>query len=203
MSKTNGTEDEPSLFRIGVAGAGSGFVASHVFFSTAFFPHASTHCSFQCTRRFLSAPTELIKIRQQSAPIHSSPTTLSVISSIIRAEGVRGLYRGWTATAGRELGYGPYFITVCPWIMPTRTHIHMLIEFIHPPSTKDCVGIFDRETKNANLYKKPRRQRHLFRFETLMPTVATRTGSPPTSLQPITTVHHHPIITTITTPNST
>jgi len=25
---------------------------------------------------------------------------------------MRGLYRGWGATAGRELAYGPYFITV-------------------------------------------------------------------------------------------
>jgi hypothetical protein len=61
---------------------------------------------------FLSAPTELIKIRQQSAPTNVSPTTLGVLHSIVRTEGLRGLYRGWGATAGRELAYGPYFITV-------------------------------------------------------------------------------------------
>ncbi|KAH8087279.1 mitochondrial carrier domain-containing protein [Filobasidium floriforme] len=85
---SNGGEGEPSLLRIGLAGAGSGFVAS-----------------------FLSAPTELIKIRQQSAPTNVSPTTVGVLRSIVRTEGLRGLYRGWGATAGRELAYGPYFIT--------------------------------------------------------------------------------------------
>ncbi len=58
----------------------------------------------------LTTPTELIKIRQQQSPIKTS--TSEVIRTILRTEGVRGLYRGFAVTALRDLGYGPYFLAV-------------------------------------------------------------------------------------------
>lgn len=61
--------------------------------------------------RLIACPTELIKIRQQSAPPHLYPSTLSVFTDILRQGGVRGLYRGFSATAMRDVAYGPYFCT--------------------------------------------------------------------------------------------
>lgn len=103
---------EPSLSQICAAGAGSGVVSALV-----------------------TCPTELVKIRQQSAPPHLSPSTLSVCRSIIRNNGVRGLYRGFAATAMRDLAYGPYFCSyeaTCrffkqrkqPPPIPTSLHHH-------------------------------------------------------------------------------
>ncbi|KAK0215080.1 carnitine/acyl carnitine carrier [Armillaria fumosa] len=74
----------PTLTQITLAGAGSGIVSSIV-----------------------TTPTELIKIRQQSLLVPSS--TYEVILNILRKNGIRGLYRGMTATAFRDLGYGSYF----------------------------------------------------------------------------------------------
>ncbi|KAK0501837.1 carnitine/acyl carnitine carrier [Armillaria luteobubalina] len=74
----------PTLAQITLAGAGSGIVSSIV-----------------------TTPTELIKIRQQSLLVPSSP--YEVILDILRKNGIRGLYRGMTATALRDLGYGSYF----------------------------------------------------------------------------------------------
>ncbi|KAK0489448.1 carnitine/acyl carnitine carrier [Armillaria novae-zelandiae] len=75
----------PTLTQIALAGAGSGIVSSIV-----------------------TTPTELIKIRQQSLLVPSS--TYEVIVDILRKNGIRGLYRGMTATALRDLGYGSYFL---------------------------------------------------------------------------------------------
>lgn len=58
----------------------------------------------------MTTPTELIKIRQQSLLVPSS--TYEVILDILRKNGIRGLYRGMTATALRDLGYGSYFFAV-------------------------------------------------------------------------------------------
>ncbi|MCP6048403.1 solute carrier family 25 protein, partial [Klebsiella pneumoniae] len=63
--------------------------------------------------RFITCPTELIKIRQQSSLAKIAPTTLGTLGQILRQDGLRGLYRGFGATAGRELAYGTYFFTVC------------------------------------------------------------------------------------------
>ncbi|GHJ88908.1 hypothetical protein NliqN6_5310 [Naganishia liquefaciens] len=79
---------EPSLWQIGLAGAGSGVMAS-----------------------FITCPTELIKIRQQSSTAKIAPTTIGTVKHIIRQDGVSGLYRGFGSTAGRELAYGTYFFT--------------------------------------------------------------------------------------------
>ena len=51
------------------------------------------------------------QIRQQSAPTHLNPSTLAVFREVIRADGLRGLYRGFPATALRDIAYGPYFCT--------------------------------------------------------------------------------------------
>ncbi|ORY26607.1 mitochondrial carrier domain-containing protein [Naematelia encephala] len=79
---------EPHLGQICLAGAGSGVLSA-----------------------FITCPTELIKIRQQSAPPHLNLSTVSVCRSVIAADGLRGLYRGFSATALRDLAYGPYFCT--------------------------------------------------------------------------------------------
>ncbi|WVO17368.1 hypothetical protein L204_105060 [Cryptococcus depauperatus] len=80
--------NEPTLGQIFLAGAGSGVVAS-----------------------VLTCPTELVKIRQQSAPPHLTLSTWSVFKSILRTDGLRGIFRGLSATALRDLAYGPYFCT--------------------------------------------------------------------------------------------
>ncbi|KAI9633489.1 mitochondrial carrier domain-containing protein [Dioszegia hungarica] len=79
---------EPSLGQICLAGAGSGLASS-----------------------LITCPTELIKIRQQSSPPHLNPSIFTVCRYIIRTDGARGLYRGFTVTALRDLAYGPYFFT--------------------------------------------------------------------------------------------
>jgi hypothetical protein len=65
--------------------------------------------------RFITCPTELIKIRQQSSLAKIAPTTLGTLRHILKQDGLRGLYRGFAPTAGRELAYGTYFFTVCKW----------------------------------------------------------------------------------------
>lgn len=56
----------------------------------------------------VSSPTELIKCRTQ---VSNTPvSSFSLARSVIRAEGVRGLYYGGTVTALRDsIGYGFYF----------------------------------------------------------------------------------------------
>ncbi|WWC65069.1 uncharacterized protein I303_107683 [Kwoniella dejecticola CBS 10117] len=82
------SNDEPSLGQIFLAGAGSGVVAAT-----------------------LTSPIELIKIREQSAPPHVNTSTIGVLKHIIKTDGFRGLFRGYQATALRDLAYGPYFFT--------------------------------------------------------------------------------------------
>ncbi|KAG2021027.1 carnitine/acyl carnitine carrier [Coprinopsis cinerea AmutBmut pab1-1] len=77
-------DDTPTLTQIALAGAGSGIVSS-----------------------LITTPTELIKIRQQSIPTPS--TARQVAWQIFRESGIKGLYRGITATALRDTGYGAYF----------------------------------------------------------------------------------------------
>ncbi|XP_006461713.1 hypothetical protein AGABI2DRAFT_118570 [Agaricus bisporus var. bisporus H97] len=77
-------ESVPTLTQITLAGIGSGIVSSVV-----------------------TTPVELIKIRQQS--IMTSTTVRSVALQLYRAYGIPGLYRGLTATALRDCGYGAYF----------------------------------------------------------------------------------------------
>ncbi|WOO79346.1 Mitochondrial basic amino acids transporter [Vanrija pseudolonga] len=79
---------EPTLWQIMLAGAGSGVAAS-----------------------LLTCPIELVKIQQQSLPPTQNPSAWQVTKDIVRQSGVRGLYRGMTATICRDLAYGPYFFT--------------------------------------------------------------------------------------------
>ncbi|WWC72555.1 uncharacterized protein I206_106517 [Kwoniella pini CBS 10737] len=82
------SNNEPSLGQIFLAGAGSGVVAAT-----------------------LTSPIELIKIREQSAPPHVNTSAIGVLKHIIKTDGLRGLFRGYQATALRDLAYGPYFFT--------------------------------------------------------------------------------------------
>ncbi|TDL26589.1 carnitine/acyl carnitine carrier [Rickenella mellea] len=78
---------EPTLSQIALAGAGSGIISS-----------------------VITCPTEFIKIRQQST-LHTQSSARDVALRIFRTHGIRGLYRGLTATALRDCGYGAYFAT--------------------------------------------------------------------------------------------
>lgn len=62
----------------------------------------------------VSTPTELVKCRAQvqtsSTSTGPAPSSLAIARSVIRTEGVRGLYAGGTVTALRDsVGYGFYF----------------------------------------------------------------------------------------------
>ncbi|KAJ2916248.1 hypothetical protein MD484_g4169, partial [Candolleomyces efflorescens] len=102
----------PTLGQIAIAGAGSGIISS-----------------------IITTPTELIKIRQQSLLV---PTTARQVAwQIFREGGIRGLYRGFTATALRDTGYGAYFFAyeaTCrlfsspPSIDPTSTDLMAHLE---------------------------------------------------------------------------
>ena len=61
----------------------------------------------------ITTPAELIKIHQQSL-VRSAPSAplmrdRDVMLHIWRHHGLRGFYRGITATALRDVGYGAYF----------------------------------------------------------------------------------------------
>ncbi|KAK1224624.1 hypothetical protein PQX77_012461 [Marasmius sp. AFHP31] len=101
------TEWTPTLGQIALAGMGCGVISS-----------------------VITTPTELIKIRQQM-PSSSSffspgststlPTAREVATDIFKRHGIRGLYRGITATALRDLGYGSYFFAYeasCRYLPP-------------------------------------------------------------------------------------
>ncbi|KAI9567092.1 mitochondrial carrier domain-containing protein [Boletus coccyginus] len=90
----------PSLTQVGLAGTGCGIVTS-----------------------LIASPTELIKIRQQNV-LANDPANASaakVAMTIFKQHGIRGLYRGLTATALRDTGYGTYFLTyeaTCRYFKP-------------------------------------------------------------------------------------
>ncbi|KAI0730404.1 mitochondrial carrier [Earliella scabrosa] len=99
----------PTLTQINIAGAGTGIISSLV-----------------------TTPAELVKIHQQSL-VRSSSSSVSlsdreVILHIWRNHGVRGFYRGITATALRDIGYGAYFAayeaTLRYWPRPHRDPDH-------------------------------------------------------------------------------
>ncbi|KAG2359210.1 mitochondrial carrier domain-containing protein [Suillus spraguei] len=71
---------------------------------------AGSCCGFSMS--FFSAPIELIKIRQQNM-LESGLGSVSaskLIYTIHREHGLKGLFRGLSATALRDLGYGAYFL---------------------------------------------------------------------------------------------
>ncbi|KAF9224115.1 mitochondrial carrier [Gyrodon lividus] len=91
----------PTLTQVLLAGTGCGIVTSLV-----------------------STPTELIKIRQQNVLANdpSRASAAKVAMSIFRQHGIRGLYRGLTATALRDTGYGTYFLAyeaTCRYFKPS------------------------------------------------------------------------------------
>jgi hypothetical protein len=63
--------------------------------------------------RLLVTPIELLKIRQQVAAAQGmAPTNAELARTMFQTHGIRGLYRGVTATALRDAGYGWYFMVV-------------------------------------------------------------------------------------------
>ncbi|KAF9529022.1 mitochondrial carrier domain-containing protein [Crepidotus variabilis] len=94
-------ESTPTLAQIALAGAGTGIITS-----------------------IITTPTELIKIRQQS--ILTPTTARQVALQIFREAGIPGLFRGITATALRDCGYGAYFAAyeaTCRYFSPP-SHPH-------------------------------------------------------------------------------
>ncbi|OBZ73825.1 Mitochondrial basic amino acids transporter [Grifola frondosa] len=79
----------PTLNQIHTAGAGTGMISS-----------------------LINTPVELIKVHQQTLLRSSSDLGMrdrDVALHILKQHGIRGLYRGITATALRDFGYGAYF----------------------------------------------------------------------------------------------
>jgi len=80
---------KPTLAQIALAGAGTGIIGS-----------------------LIATPTELIKIRQQAnTSTGAQPSAWSVAKELWRGHGIRGLYRGISSTAMRDMSYGTYFAT--------------------------------------------------------------------------------------------
>lgn len=61
--------------------------------------------------RLIASPTELVKIRQQNV-LGGRTSAIKVAMGIFKQSGIRGLYRGLSATALRDTGYGAYFMAV-------------------------------------------------------------------------------------------
>jgi len=74
----------PTLPQIFLAGAGTGMIGAIV-----------------------TTPTELVKVRQQA--LLTPVSTRQMLRRIVKQDGIRGLYRGITATGLRDIGYGYYF----------------------------------------------------------------------------------------------
>lgn len=96
----------PVLTQIFFAGAGTGMIGSYVVSASRCPPELNS------VHRIVTTPTELVKIRQQAllTPI----STRQMLQRIVRQDGIRGLYRGITATGLRDIGYGSYFFAVSP-----------------------------------------------------------------------------------------
>ena len=102
----------PTLTQIFFAGAGTGMIGSYVVFAIRY------PLVLNLVHRIITTPTELVKIRQQAllTPI----STRQMLRRIVRQDGIRGLYRGITATGLRDTGYGSYFFAVSPLKTPTK-----------------------------------------------------------------------------------
>ena len=96
----------PTLTQIFFAGAGTGMIGAYVVFVSRCLLVLNSAC------RIVTTPTELVKIRQQAllTPI----STRQMLRRIVQQNGIRGLYRGVTATGLRDTGYGSYFFAVSP-----------------------------------------------------------------------------------------
>jgi len=105
----------PGLAQIFFAGAGTGMIGSYVIFAIKF-PFV-----LNLVFRIITTPTELVKIRQQAllTPI----STRQMLQRIVRRDGIRGLYRGITATGLRDTGYGSYFFAVSPLKAPVKMYL--------------------------------------------------------------------------------
>lgn len=114
----------PTLTQITLAGAGTGIICSYVGYSPypviLILSLIQASClAYQRLCRVVTSPAELIKTQQQLMQVAASRTsTLSssgdlsayaVTQRILRQYGIRGLFRGITATALRDIGYGTYF----------------------------------------------------------------------------------------------
>ncbi|KZP05976.1 mitochondrial carrier [Athelia psychrophila] len=75
----------PTLWQVVFAGVATGVVAS-----------------------VITTPVELVKIRQQNE-LSNNPSVKIITSQLYKQHGIRGLYRGLTATMLRDTGYGAYF----------------------------------------------------------------------------------------------
>ena len=103
-SQVSDDQVAPTLTQIFFAGAGTGMIGSYVTPATRCLPELNS------VYRVITTPTELVKIRQQAllTPI----STRQMLQRIIQQDGIRGLYRGITATGLRDIGYGFYFFAV-------------------------------------------------------------------------------------------
>ncbi|EJT51259.1 carnitine/acyl carnitine carrier [Trichosporon asahii var. asahii CBS 8904] len=96
---------DPTLWQINLAGMGSGFVGATL---TCPIELIKTVQTARYPSRMRRTGTLTPQIRQQSMPPHMNPSTYAVAWDILKTGGLRGLYRGYTATLIRESAYGPY-----------------------------------------------------------------------------------------------
>ena len=103
----------PTLTQIFFAGAGTGMIGSYVVSAVRYM------LVLNLAHSIIVTPTELVKVRQQSllTPI----STRQMLRRIVQQDGMRGLYRGITATGLRDIGYGYYFFAVSP-LEPQRKY---------------------------------------------------------------------------------
>lgn len=79
------SEQTPTLPQVMLAGVATGLVTS-----------------------LITTPVDLVKIRQQNELL-SNPSVTIITSQLFKQHGIRGLYRGLTATMIRDTGFGAYF----------------------------------------------------------------------------------------------
>jgi solute carrier family 25 carnitine/acylcarnitine transporter 20/29 len=92
----------PSLTQVTLAGIATGIVTS-----------------------LITTPTDLIKIQQQNSLLEK-PSVKTVALRMYKQRGIRGLYRGITATILRDVGYGAYFGSyeaTCRILAPSPDHL--------------------------------------------------------------------------------
>lgn len=79
-------------------------------------PTGYTHTDLRHPGSLITTPIDRLKILQQALiPTESTASALTrkqpSLLALVRSMSLPSLYRGWSATILRDIGYGPYFLT--------------------------------------------------------------------------------------------
>lgn len=80
----------------------------------------------------IRVPTEVVKSRQQTAAYGAKASSLSALRAVLGESGVRGLYRGYAGTVGREVS------TPSPLFSSRQAADEMLHRFPSRASSSRC-----------------------------------------------------------------